>query len=37
MDDSLKADISQIKIVLNLYDESFDNNDAESLDDIFDF
>lgn len=37
MDDSLQADISQIKIVLNLYDESFDNNDGESLDDIFDF
>ena len=37
MDNSLKADLAQLKMVLGLYDE--DNNDGslDTLDDIFDF
>lgn len=36
MDSSLKADLSQMKIILNLYDEVEDESSC-SLDDIFDF
>ncbi|MDA7817303.1 hypothetical protein N9A28_03875 [Sulfurimonas sp.] len=36
MDNSLKADLSQIKIILNLYDEIEDDSTC-SIDDIFDF
>jgi len=37
MDNSLKADLSQIKIVLNLYDEQSIEDDDTFIDDIFDF
>ena len=37
MDNSLKADLSQIKMVLGLYDEVSTNQADDSLDGIFDF
>jgi hypothetical protein len=37
MDNSLKADLSQIKIVLNLYDEQSLVDEDTFMDDIFDF
>lgn len=37
MDSSLKADLSQIKVVLQLYDEVDAESESSSLDDIFDF
>lgn len=36
MDNSLKADLEQIKVILNLYD-TVEENDSYSLDDIFNF
>lgn len=37
MDDSFKADLSQIKMMLNLYDELIEEESQCQLDDIFDF
>lgn len=37
MDASLKADLEQIKIILNLYDDFSDDANQTSLDDIFGF
>ncbi len=37
MDESLRADLSQIKMTLNLYDEVNEENSESVLDDIFDF
>ena len=37
MDDSFKADLSQIKMTLNLYDEVFEEEELALLDDIFEF
>ena len=37
MDNSLKADLSQMKIILDLYDEIDEENDICTLDEIFDF
>jgi len=37
MDDSFVADLSQIKMALNLYDENIEENSCCLVDDIFDF